>query len=298
MDLIQRQHFTATDFSQREPVIHIVLPCHDAQDQVSEAATRLDHLMDRLKGAGLLAPASSVYFVDDASRDGSWDRIEALARDSDLFCGIRLAKRRGADAALLCGLMSVSGDAVLALDISMQDDLAALPEMIRAFRRGEDIVQAGPRGPGLAGRLLGRRVLEALRSHPAPLRVLRGQEALLGFGATTVDAAAKASEAPAATSWKADTSLLDQPLRLVTGLGLLVTAAGLLATLWALGQRLFTDQPLPHWASTTLPLYFLGGVQLLGLGAVGQYLAQLVDAARSRQPYRVERICGEWKAKR
>lgn len=331
--LIDRAGFVdAPDFRWRMPVVNFVIPCFNEQEVLPETAARLSVLLEDLQTLELIAPASSVYFVDDGSRDGTWGLIEALAAKSPHFCGIKLSRNRGHQNALLCGLLSVSGDALISLDADLQDDPGIVADMVRAFRHGAEVVYAVRRRRArdsvfkrasaegyyrlLAAmgvqvvfnhadfRLMGRRPLEALRGYQEPHLFLRGLVPMLGYRSATVEfdraeRFAGESKYPLGKmlqlAWQGVSSFTAYPLRLITGAGVLVSLASLAMALWALGLRLFTQDALPGWASTVIPMYFLGGIQLLGLGVIGEYLAKVFESGKHRPRYQVETICGEWR---
>ncbi|SEK27957.1 Glycosyltransferase involved in cell wall bisynthesis [Roseateles sp. YR242] len=334
MELIERQHFLgAPDFRERAPVINFVLPCYNEEEVLPETASRLTRLLEDLEAQELISPASSVYFVDDGSRDRTWPLIEELATTASRFCGIKLSRNRGHQNALLCGLMSIHGDALISLDADLQDDLGIIADMVRAFRSGHEVVYAVRRrrdtdsffkrvtaegyyrilaamGVNLVFnhadyRLLGRRPLEALRGYREPHLFLRGLVPLLGYRSTTVafdraERFAGESKYPLgkmlALAWQGISSFTPYPLRLITGAGVLVSLVSLAMAAWALALRLLTNEALPGWASTVIPMYFLGGIQLLGLGVIGEYLAKVFESGKHRPRYQVESICGQWRA--
>lgn len=332
--LIDRASFVgAPDFRQGAPLINFVIPCYNEQEVLPETAARLDQLLQSLCALELIAPASSVYFIDDGSRDTTWALIESLAATQPRFCGIKLSCNRGHQNALLCGLLSVRGDALISLDADLQDDLDIVADMVRAFRQGAEVVYAvrrrretdslfkrataegyyrllGAMGVQLVFnhadyRLMGRRPIEALRGYQEPHLFLRGLVPLLGYRSATVsfdraERFAGESKYPLRKmlqlAWQGVSSFTAYPLRLITGAGVLVSLISLAMALWALVVRLFTDDALPGWASTVIPMYFLGGIQLLGLGVIGEYLAKVFESGKQRPRYQVETICGEWRS--
>lgn len=334
MELIERQHFLgAPDFRERLPVINFVLPCYNEEEVLPETAQRLERLLESLESEQLISPASSIYFVDDGSRDRTWALIESLSARSPRICGIKLSRNRGHQNALLCGLMSIQGDALISLDADLQDDLNIIADMVRAFRAGHEVVYAVRRrrdtdtffkrftaegyykvlaamGVKLVFnhadyRLMGRRPLEALRGYREPHLFLRGLVPLLGYRSTTVEfdraeRFAGESKYPLtkmlSLAWQGISSFTPYPLRLITGAGVLVSLVSLGMALWAFALRVFTDDALPGWASTVIPMYFLGGIQLLGLGVIGEYLAKVFESGKQRPRYQVESICGMWRA--
>ncbi|MET0208086.1 MAG: glycosyltransferase family 2 protein [Burkholderiaceae bacterium] len=333
--MIDRTGFVAApDFRERVPVVNIVIPCYNEEEVLPETASRLVRLLDELVRQQLVAPASSIYFIDDGSRDRTWALIEELSARHPQCCGIKLSRNRGHQNALLCGLMSVSGDALLSVDADLQDDLAIIPDMVRGFRQGQEVVYAVRRRRetdtffkrftaegyyrllGLLKvkvifnhadyRLLGRRPLEALRGFQEPHLFLRGLIPMLGYRSGTVafdraERFAGESKYPLgkmlSLAWQGITSFTAYPLRLITGVGVAVSLGSLAMALWALVVRLFSDVALPGWASTVIPMYFLGGIQLLGLGVIGEYLAKVFEAGKHRPRYQVESICGEWRSR-
>ncbi|MFG6461618.1 glycosyltransferase family 2 protein [Roseateles sp. DXS20W] len=315
------------------PVVNFVLPCFNEQAVLRETAHRLGQLLDELKSLGLIAPASSAYYIDDGSRDGTWALIETLGRERPDACGIKLSRNRGHQNALLCGLMSVGGDALISLDADLQDDLSIIPAMIRAFRNGDELVYAVRRRRDtdtffkrftaegyykvLAAmgvevvfnhadyRLMGRRPLEALRHYRETHLFLRGMIPQLGYRSSVVEfdrAERFAGESKYPLSkmlslaWRGVTSFSAAPLRAITGLGGVVSLISVGLGLWALFIRLFTDVALPGWASTVIPMYLLGGIQLLSLGVIGEYLAKIYEASKERPRFHVEAITGAWQA--
>jgi glycosyltransferase involved in cell wall biosynthesis len=313
------------------PEINFVLPCFNEQAVLRETAQRLGSMLYTLKAQGRLAAGSALYFVDDGSTDGTWPLIQELCAATPDCCGLKLSRNRGHQNALLCGLLSVSGDALISLDADLQDDLGVIPAMVDAFHNGHEVVYAVRRSRDkdsafkrwtaesyyrlLAAmgvevvfnhadfRLLGRRPLEALRGYPEAHLFLRGIVPLLGFPATRVEfdraeRFAGESKYPVgkmlSLAWRGITSFSAAPLRVITGAGAVVSLVSVGMGAWALGVRLFTDVALPGWASTVIPMYFLGGIQLLSLGVIGEYLAKVYEATKGRPRYHVEAIAGRW----
>jgi glycosyltransferase involved in cell wall biosynthesis len=332
MELIDPARFPRASWdSGQPPVINFVLPCYNEEAVLRETASRLGQLLGELKAEGLIAPASSAYYIDDGSRDGTWPLIETLAREREDACGIKLSRNRGHQNALLCGLMSVGGDALISLDADLQDDLSIIPDMIRAFRSGDELVYAVRRRRDndtffkrftaegyykvLAAmgvevvfnhadyRLMGRRPLEALRSYGETHLFLRGMIPQLGYRSSVVafdraERFAGESKYPLSKmlslAWRGVTSFSAAPLRAITGLGAFVSVISVGLGLWALFIRLFTEVALPGWASTVIPMYLLGGIQLLSLGVIGEYLAKVYEASKQRPRFHVEAITGHW----
>lgn len=332
MELIDPARFRHASWAgDQPPVVNFVLPCYNEEAVLRETANRLGALLNGLKSEGLIAQSSSAYYVDDGSRDGTWALIETLARERSDTCGIKLSRNRGHQNALLCGLMTVNGDALVSLDADLQDDLSIIPDMVRAFRNGDELVYAVRRRRdtdtffkrftaegyykvlAMMGvevvfnhadyRLMGRRPLEALRHYEETHLFLRGMIPQLGYRSSVVsfdraERFAGESKYPLSKmlslAWRGVTSFSAAPLRAITGLGAAVSVISVAFGLWALGVRLFTDMALPGWASTVIPMYLLGGIQLLSLGVIGEYLAKIYEASKQRPRFHVEAITGRW----
>lgn len=311
------------------PITSLVLPCYNEEEVLPETTARLVALLARLKQAGEIAADSAIYYVDDGSRDRTWQMIEDYARAGGGVRGIKLSRNRGHQNALLCGLMTAPGDILISLDADLQDDLDAIPRMVAEYRRGSEVVLAVRSrrttdhflkrftaegyykllaflGVQIVYnhadyRLLSRRAIEALRSYDETHLFLRALVLQLGFKTSVVEFEraerfAGESKYPLskmlALAWQGITSFTAYPLRLITGAGVLVSLGSLGMAIWALVVRLFTEHALPGWASVVIPMYFLGGVQLLSLGIIGEYLAKVYEAAKRRPRFHVETVCG------
>jgi glycosyltransferase involved in cell wall biosynthesis len=332
-------HKRALDFCEpgdlkKVPVVSLVLPCYNEQEVLPETTTRLMALLARLKANGEVAEESAVFYVDDGSRDKTWNMIRGYAEQSKEICGIKLSRNRGHQNALLCGLLTAPGEVLISLDADLQDDLEVIPAMVAAYRAGSEIVfavrskrvkdsflkrftaESYYKLLAMLGvqivynhadyRLLSRRAAETLREYDETHLFLRGLVLQLGFKTSVVEFEraerfAGESKYPLskmlALAWQGITSFTAYPLRLITGAGVLISLGSLGMALWALVIRLFTEQALPGWASVVIPMYFLGGVQLLSLGVIGEYLAKVYEASKKRPRFHVETVCGAQFAK-
>jgi glycosyltransferase involved in cell wall biosynthesis len=306
----------------------IVVPCYNEQEVLGETARRLDELLTRLTAAGLVCPDSAVYFIDDGSRDATWSIIQGLSANRR-FRGIKLSRNRGHQNALLAGLMTAKGDAVVSVDADLQDDLNVIEAMIRCFVEGADIVygvrsdrttdswfkrftaESYYRVLSVLGvevvfnhadyRLMSRRALLALSEYREVNLFLRGIIPQLGFTTATVEYTrserfAGESKYPLkrmiALAVDGVTSFTAAPLRAITALGMVVCVGSFAMVVWALLVRLFLESALPGWASTVVPIYFLGGVQLLCIGIIGEYLAKIYIEVKARPKFIVDARAG------
>ncbi len=307
--------------------LSIVAPCYNEEAVLPETMRRLSALLDRLAANGKIDPArSGVYFVDDGSHDATWALIEQ-ARDRDpRMHGVKLSRNCGHQAALLAGLQSAPGDALISIDADLQDDLDAIESMLDRFIAGDDIVY-GVRNDRRSDtvfkratavgyyrllawmgvevtfnhadyRLMSRRVVDCLHSFHEVNLFLRAVVPTLGFRSSTVEysrAARFAGESKyplrkmLALAVDGITSFSAFPLHLITLIGLAVFVGSTILGIWALGVRLFGDS-FPGWASTVVPMYFLGGVQLLCIGVIGEYLSKIYLEVKGRPRYFIEKV--------
>jgi len=319
----------ATDLAY-PPVLSLVLPCYNEQEVLPETTARLQAMLARLKANGEIAEGSAIYYVDDGSRDRTWEMIHDYAERNADVCGIKLSRNRGHQNALLCGLLTAPGDILISLDADLQDDLEAIPQMIQRYREGSEIVFGVRRKRtkdtffkrfsaesyykflAMMGvqivynhadyRLMSRRAVESLRGYDETHLFLRGLVPQLGYKGAIVEfdraeRFAGESKYPLtkmlSLAWQGVTSFSAYPLRLITGIGMMISVISLVMAAWAVLTKLFTANALPGWASTVIPMYFLGGVQLLSLGIIGEYVAKIFESSKKRPRFHVESLCGE-----
>jgi polyisoprenyl-phosphate glycosyltransferase len=307
--------------------LSLVVPCYNEQEVLTETAARLNLLLKQLIDDGKISADSKVYFVDDGSRDLTWPLIETLFAQYAFVHGVKLSSNRGHQNALLAGLLTVGGEALISLDADLQDDLQAIGAMIDDYLRGYDIVygvrsarhsdtffkrfsaQAYYQLLNAMGvdviynhadyRLMSRAAIEALRQYTEVNVFLRGIIPLLGYPSSIVyyeraERFAGESKYPLskmlAFAWQGITSFSELPLRFITGIGMIISMFSFMFSVWAIVIRLFTDKSVPGWASTVLPIYFLGGIQLLCIGIIGEYLAKIYSETKRRPRYNIEKI--------
>ncbi len=309
------------------PRVSIVVPCFNEEAALPATVTRLRGLLEELETRGVVSGESALYLVDDGSVDGTWDAIEAFSRDSLAVHGIKLSRNRGHQNALLAGLLTASGDVVVSIDADLQDDVQAIERMLEAYSSGAQIVLGVRRSRTHDSafkrftaeqyyrwlkrlgveivynhadyRLMSRRVIEALREYEEVNLFLRGIVPQLGFRTAIVEydrapRLAGESRYPLrrmlSLAWEGVTSFSAAPLRFITGLGVAVSLVSLGFAAWALAEKLFGGRVLPGWASTVVPIYFLGGVQLLCLGIIGEYLVKIYAEVKRRPRYLIETV--------
>jgi polyisoprenyl-phosphate glycosyltransferase len=305
--------------------LSIVVPCFNEQDVLPETNRRLMALLGRMQAAGLVTDTSAVHYVDDGSRDATWSLIRQLSVQDARVHGIKLSRNRGHQAALMAGLLTVPGDALVSIDADLQDDVDVIEKMVRAFIAGHEVVYGVrdsratdtffKRRTALAYysllkrmgvdlvhnhadfRLMGRRAIDALREYGEVNLFLRGVVPLIGFQATSVkydraERFAGISKYPLrkmlAFAIEGITSFSIVPLRLITMLGLLISIFSFAMIVYVVYGALVLKAVVPGWASSVVPIYFLGGIQLLSLGIIGEYVAKIYLETKQRPRYIIE----------
>ena len=308
------------------PRLAIVVPCFNEEEVLPETNRRLLGLLTRLQALGLTSAESSIHYVDDGSHDRTWSLIESLGQADPRVHGLKLSRNRGHQQALLAGLMSTEGDALVSIDADLQDDVDVIEAMVREFIGGAEIVYGVrdsrqtdtvfKRGTATLYyrlmkklgvdlvynhadfRLLGRRSVEALREYDEVNMFLRGIVPLLGFRTAIVkydraERFAGVSKYPLrkmlAFAAEGVTSFSIMPLRLITLLGFAVSGFSFVMILIVFYGRLVMNAVIPGWASSVVPIYFLGGIQLLCVGILGEYVAKIYLETKRRPRYFVEK---------
>jgi dolichol-phosphate mannosyltransferase len=297
-------------------VLTVVAPLYNERETVEEFHRRLTAALEPLG-------AYEIVLVDDGSTDTSWETMYGIAAVDDRVRLLRLSRNFGHQIALTAGLDAARGDAVVLIDGDLQDPPELIPELVARWHEGYDVVyavreqregesrlrlwaisayytlfrrMAATDIPANTGdfRLLSRRAVDALARMPERARYLRGMTSWIGFRQTGVpyrrDARyAGTSKYPFGMLWRLAsdgiTSFSVAPIRLVTRIGavMLVFCVGVLA--WTLYVRFFTDNAPQGWTSLLAVVLLLGGMQMLGIGIVGQYIARIFEETKQRPLY-------------
>ncbi len=309
-----------------KPVIGIVLPCYNEEQVLHRTSEQLLALLGRLKQNGAVSPSSFIAFVDDGSRDRTWPLIESLAANPNVK-GLKLAANAGHQKALLAGLMAFmdDADALISMDADLQDDLLVVEPMVEKFAAGTDVVYGARRerttdtwfkrntalwfyaimkrmGVNLVHnhadfRLQSRRALTALSQFGEVNLFLRGLIPSIGYSQEVVyydrlDREAGESKYPLrkmlSFAWNGITSFSTMPLKFVTVTGFVIFVLCLGMSFYSLAA-LFMGKAIPGWVSTVLPMYFLGGIQLLCVGILGEYVGKIYSEVKRRPRYIIEK---------
>jgi len=308
----------------------IVVPCFNEEEVLNATNSRLITLLQEMREEGLINQQSSICYVDDGSHDGTWALIRELTSTHHEVCGIRLSRNRGHQNALLCGLLTVPGDIIISIDADLQDDPGVIPQMIKHYLNGCEVVYGLRQrrdsdtffkritAEGFYKlmsimkvdilfnhadyRLLSRRALDALSEYRESNLFLRGLVRQIGFksGIVEYDRTERLrgeSKFPLGKmlsfAWQGVTSFTTAPLRLITAAGVIVSFVSIALAIWGLFASVFTNKALPGWTSTVVPMYFLGGVQLLSLGIIGEYIAKIYMESKGRPRFHIDELSGE-----
>ena len=309
-------------------ILNLVVPCYNEEEVLPETTKRLAGLLDRMVQSGSVSGQSGIYYIDDGSRDRTWEIVSGLrAARPDRVHGIKLSRNCGHQAALLAGLRTVPGDILISIDADLQDDIDVIPAMVEEFTLGNDIVygvRAGRKtdtffkrhtargyyrllstlGVNIVldhadFRLMSRRALTALERYPEVNIFLRAMVPLLGFKTTSVyydrsPRFAGVSKYPLgrmiSLALDGITSFSMRPLRLIAYAGGVMSLLSFLIGAWALYVVLFTNRGVPGWASIVVPIAFVGGLQLASLGVIGEYIGKIYMEVKRRPLFEIEEI--------
>lgn len=306
--------------------LYIVVPCYNEEEVLPETSVRMLKLIRDMKSDGLVSEESRIVFVDDGSKDATWVIIDSLVRKYKEFAGIKLACNAGHQNALFGGLMTVKDecDCAISIDADLQDDINVIPKMVKKFADGCDIVY-GVRNKrdsdtffkrttaqwfyklmGFMGvkmvynhadyRLMSRRSINALAGFSERNLFLRGMVPLTGFKSDCVyynrnERFAGESKYPIKKmlSFACDgiTSFSVSPIRMITFLGAMVCVISVVMGVYTLYEKL-AGQTNAGWASLMMSIWFIGGVQLLSVGLIGEYIGKIYKEVKRRPRYIIE----------
>lgn len=314
--------------------LYIVVPCYNEEDVIMETAKRLKEKMLALITKGSASSKSRIMFVNDGSKDRTWELITELHTQDNLYSGVNLSRNRGHQNALLAGLLTAKDlcDVAISMDADLQDDINAVDEMMDRYQEGFDVVygvrserktdtafkrmtaQGFYKFMNLMGveaiynhadyRLMSKRALEALSDYKEVNLFLRGMVPLVGFKSCSVNYArgerfAGESKYPLkkmlALAFDGITSFSIKPIRFITFLGALIFFVSLLMIIYFL-VRQATGGTIEGWASLACSIWAIGGIQLLSLGIIGEYIGKIYNETKQRPRFIIESILDTQKA--
>lgn len=313
---------------EKSPVLAIVVPCYKEEAVLCETHKRLTQLLDRLTAEGRIAPESYILYVNDGSTDRTWSIIEELHQNTPYACGLNLAGNVGHQNALMAGLNTVKErcDVAISIDADLQDDINAIPEMLKHYMEGCDIVYgvrqerktdtlfkrttalAFYRMMKIMGvksiynhadyRLMSRRAIRQLCRFRERNLYLRGMVPLIGYQTACVyynrdKRFAGESKYPfkKMLNFAIDgiTSFSVKPVRMIFWLGCIFILIALCVTVWTL-HAYFLHDTVPGWASLMISVWLVGGVVLVSLGIVGEYIGKIYIEVKDRPRYNEEEL--------
>lgn len=311
------------------PSLAIVIPCYNEEEMLPKTIQELRSLLDGLIKKQKIATVSKVYFIDDGSKDDTWRILKAAAEENSAIAAIKLSRNKGHQNALYAGLCATTEDIVVSIDADLQDDPENIERMVDEYGKGSDVVY-GVRSERKTDtffkrftaegyytfmrkmgvdlvfnhadfRLMSRRALDALQEYRESNLFLRGIVREVGFPSSTVEYERKAREAGESKyplrkmlsfAWNGIVSFSTVPLRIITIAGVLASLISFALILWVLATRLFTENAVPGWTSILLPLLFIGSIQLLCLGVIGEYMAKLYAETKRRPKFHISEVVG------
>lgn len=307
-------------------IMYIVIPCYNEEEMLPITAKELMKKMDSLKAVGKIDGKSKVMFVDDGSKDKTWQIISQLHSLSEMFTGVKLSRNKGHQNALLAGLMTAKNyaDIIVSMDADLQDDINAIDGFLEKRAQGCDIVYgvrssrekdtAFKRNTAQAYykilekmgveitynhadyRLMSKRAVEALESFKEVNLFLRGLVPMVGFKSDIVtyvrnERVAGESKYPLkkmiAFAVEGITSLSVKPIRFITMLGIFVFLISLIMLIYFLITWAGGDT-VRGWASTITSVWAIGGLQLLAIGVIGEYIGKIYLETKARPKYIIE----------
>ncbi|MEQ9299928.1 MAG: glycosyltransferase family 2 protein [Cyclobacteriaceae bacterium] len=305
------------------PTLGILIPCYNEEDVIPITTRKLIDVLNELKSDGLIAANSFLGVVDDGSNDQTWPYLVKTSEEEPNLKAISLSTNFGHQNALLCGLIEFGNltDCIVSLDADLQDDIGIIKSMLIAYSEGFDIIYGVRKKRDLDSffkqktaslfyrfanmlgirtipdhadfRLVSKRVLDVLKEFRETNLFLRGIFPSLGFNSKTItyNRDKRAAGDTKYSIWKMISFAIDgitsfsvAPLRLITVLGICVFIFSLMLSAYAIYSYIFLEVE-KGWSSIVLPMYFLGGIQLLAIGIIGEYLGKIYKEVKQRPRY-------------
>lgn len=305
------------------PILYLVIPCYNEEQVLPLTSGKFKSKLEELIEAEKISPESRVMFVNDGSKDTTWDILSKLCEEDEKYCAISLSRNRGHQNALIAGLMEAKkhADITISMDCDGQDDINAIGQMVDEYAKGSEIVFGVRndrttdswfkrttaqsyykvlRGMGVEiipdhadYRLMSARVLNALEGYSEVNLFLRGIIPQLGFKQSVVYYSRAEREAGtthyplskmAALAIDGITSFSVRPLRMITILGMLVAFLSFVGIIYVLASFI-SGYYVDGWASTTCIICFVSGIQMISLGVIGEYIGKIYLETKQRPRY-------------
>ncbi|WP_099975327.1 MULTISPECIES: glycosyltransferase family 2 protein [Lactobacillaceae] len=307
--------------------LSIVVPCYNEEEVLGETTKELNGVYEKLLNSQKISSDSKIVYVDDGSKDQTWPMIEQFSRDYPNIAGVKLSRNFGHQGALLAGIDSVyrDSDAVVTIDADLQDDVNAIIEMVDEFEKGNEVVY-GVRNnrdtdtafkrntaelfykimgwlgvkmvPDSADfRLMSKRAVEVLLSYKEQNLFLRGIVPMVGFKSSKVYYARKErfageSKYPLRKMVKfavdGITSFSIVPIKMIMGLGFTIVIISIILLIYTIVSKV-RGQVVSGWSSLMISIWALGGVQLICISVIGEYVGKIFSEVKNRPRYTIER---------
>lgn len=306
--------------------IWLVIPCYNEEAVLSETSSKLKDIMERMIANKKISEESKIVFVNDGSKDKTWDIIKKLHSENKIFSGINLSRNRGHQNALLAGLLTSKdyADAVISLDADLQDDVNVIEQFIDQFYNGHDVVY-GVRSSRKTDtffkkftaegfykvmkflgvnivfnhadyRLMSKRALEGLEEFEEVNLFLRGIVPLIGYPSTIVEYErherfAGESKYPLkkmlSFAFDGITSFSVKPIKMILNIGVILFAISIIMMIWSLVSKI-QGNTIAGWTSLMYSIWMIGGIQLISIGFVGEYIGKIYEETKKRPRYIIE----------
>lgn len=311
--------------------LYLVIPCYNEEEVLPETSSQLKKKIVSLVAKGKISDKSRIVFVNDGSKDRTWEIITALHEEDKIFQGIKLSRNKGHQNALLCGLMTVKDhcDMTISLDADLQDDINAIDEMVEKYYQGCDVVY-GVRSARdtdtffkkftaegfykvmkmMGGdvvfnhadyRLMSRRALNGLQEFKEVNLFLRGVVPMIGYKSDSVyyerkERFAGESKYPLkkmlAFAWEGITSLSTKPIKMISILGGFIFIISIIMLIYSLIRHAMGATET-GWTSTIVSIWAIGGLQLLAIGIIGEYIGKVYLETKERPKFIVEKYLSD-----
>ena len=312
-------------------ILYVVVPCYNEEEVLGETSKRLREKYQSLINSGMISEQSRVVFVNDGSKDKTWSIIQELHRQDDMYSGINLSKNRGHQNALLAGLMTVKdcADMVISMDADLQDDINAIDEMLEKYNQGNDVVY-GVRSKRATDtffkrftaesfyklmdwmgantvynhadyRLMSKRALEALSQFKEVNLFLRGMVPMVGYQSDVVyyersERFAGESKYPLKKMLSfaigGITSLSTKPIKLITNLGIFIFLFSFVILIYSI-VRHYMGYTVAGWTTIIVSIWAIGGLILLSLGVIGEYIGKIYLETKERPRFIIEEFLND-----
>ncbi len=307
----------------RENILYIVIPCYNEEEVLNETTKQISKKMIYLIEEGIISKKSKVMYVNDGSKDNTWELIKKINKENDLFTGISLTRNRGHQNALLAGLMTAKkfADVIISMDADLQDDINAIDKMLEKYYEGNDIVY-GIRSSRkkdsffkrftaetfyklmkILGvdclynhadyRLTSKRVLDELENFHEVNLYLRGMFPLVGFKSDNVyyerkERFAGETKYPLKKmlnfAWDGITSFSVKPLRMICCIGFIVLFISIAIIIYSIIRKV-TGNTVSGWTFLSISIWFIGSIQMISIGIIGEYIGKIYSEVKGRPRY-------------